>query len=565
MNGAELIANVLAELNVRSVFSVAGASHAHLLNAINYGGLRIISSRHESGCVSAADGYARTRRSLGVALIVGDQGLPNALGGLASAFAANSPVLLLVALPPEGLLEARAFHEQKKMQLVEPISKYSRLITADLSLHDELDRAIHAALTGRPGPVVLALPTNLVSAEYADNLQPVCFKPVTSPAPISTQLESAARLLQASERPLVIAGAGAHWGDARDGLIRLNKEFDLPIVANGIGRGIVPEDWTTSFSWPFAQLAAGTADCVMLVGARLTQRLGFGLPPRFNAEAKFIQVDIHADEAHRARPVDEFIHADAGAAISAIADKMSAMTASPQTRGLWLQQALEPRFDALESLDVKSPSGPGIHPLQLGREIAKRMPPDSIYVGDGADIQSWMYGAIAIRHAPGFIDHYPSGSMGIGTPLAVGAAVAASDTATERSQPSEPTVLVTGDGSFGFQPAELHAAALAGLNLVVIIGNDGAWGTEVHDQQHTIGTAINTRLGQLPYERVAEGFGCTGLRVDSQNELGPILDRAFATTGPVVVNVMINPAANATLKTDDRLRMILFSDAPAPD
>lgn len=192
-----------------------------------------------------------------------------------------------------------------------------------------------------------------------------------------------------------------------------------------------------------------------------------------------------------------------------------------------------------------------------------RMHTETMYVGDGADIQSWMYGAISIRNAPGFMDHYPLGAMGTGTPLAVGAAVAAADNAAANGREITHTVLITGDGSFGFQPAELHAAAMAGLKLIVIIGNDGAWGTEVYDQRQAIGTDINTRLETLPYEQVAIGFGCTGLRVDKETDLGPTLDKAFACDRPVVVNVIIDPEANAAMKKDDKLRMILFSDIPA--
>ena len=113
------------------------------------------------------------------------------------------------------------------------------------------------------------------------------------------------------------------------------------------------------------------------------------------------------------------------------------------------------------------------------------MPDDAILVGDGADIQNWMYGALRVRQAPGFLDHYPLGAMGVGTPLAVGAAAAA----TEAPGPARTVVLVTGDGAFGFHPAELHAAARAGLRLVCIVGNDGAWGTEMHGQVQAVGRA----------------------------------------------------------------------------
>jgi acetolactate synthase-1/2/3 large subunit len=188
----------------------------------------------------------------------------------------------------------------------------------------------------------------------------------------------------------------------------------------------------------------------------------------------------------------------------------------------------------------------------------RRLPEDAIMVGDGADVQNWMYGALRIRRAPGFLDHYPLGGMGIGTPLAVGAAAAARELAAGGTP--RRVVLVTGDGSFGFYPAELHAAARAGLPLVVVICNDAAWGTEKHGQRQAIGRTVNTELGALPYEHLGIAFGGTGIRVERLAELGPALDAAFAATTPCVVNVLMDREAGAALKTEPHARLILFDD-----
>jgi acetolactate synthase-1/2/3 large subunit len=168
-----------------------------------------------------------------------------------------------------------------------------------------------------------------------------------------------------------------------------------------------------------------------------------------------------------------------------------------------------------------------------------------------------MYGAVAIRQSPGFMDHYPMGAMGIGTPLAVGAATAMRDLDPDRPRP---VFLVTGDGSLGFYAAELHAAAAASLRLIVIVGNDGAWGTEVHEQRQAIGREINTRLGKLPYEKLAEAFGCIGLRAETPDELNTAIDRALTADRPVVINALLDVEHGAVLKSDPLLRMILFSD-----
>jgi thiamine pyrophosphate-dependent acetolactate synthase large subunit-like protein len=152
------------------------------------------------------------------------------------------------------------------------------------------------------------------------------------------------------------------------------------------------------------------------------------------------------------------------------------------------------------------------------------------------------------------------GAMGVGTPLAVGAAAAAREISIQRREPLRPVLLTTGDGSFGFYPAELHAAAQAGLKLVCVVGNDGAWGTELHSQAKAIRRTINTELGYARYDLVGQGFGCHGEFVQTPAELRPALERAFAQNGPSVVNVIIDRAAGAQLKTEPLAQMIMFDD-----
>lgn len=553
MTGAELITELLLEAGVRSVFSVAGASHARLLACLDQAEINIVSCRHESGAVTAADGYARQNGGLGVALVISDQGLPNAIGGLAVAYTACSPVLLLVATPPVAYLETQPLIDHHKHELTSPISKLAKTVSDINRLEDSVGSAMSQAQRGRPGPAVLLLPQDLMMA-------PVSRRSSSSPrehfAPQADQvsIERAARWLAEAKRPLIIAGSGACRSGASDALHLCRDDFGLPVTGNGLGRGLVPEDWSTSFSWPFAQYAADQADVVLVVGARLTQRLGLGLPPRFASDARFIQIDIHAEEAHRNRLVDLFVHADAAHALSALLEALKAHSnLIPSGRISWLHSALAPRFEALN--EIKSQETEPLHALHLGSTVAKKLPADAVVVGDGADIATWMYGAIAIGTAPGFMDHYPMGAMGTGTALAIGAATACRDAGEGRR-----TFLITGDGALGFHPAELHAAVLAQLDLTVIVGNDGAWGTEVHEQRKVIGREINTQLGALPYEQLAVGLGLVGLKATTRAELEQALEKALASPTPTLINVLIDPEAGAQLKADRRVRMIEFSD-----
>ena len=556
--GGMLVSRVLRRYGLKTVFSLAGASHTYLQDGLERDGILIISGRHETGTVAAADGYARVSGKLGVALIIADQGVPNAITGIANAFHAGSPVLVLVARLPGSWVEAEGEVDHYKLSLLGSTSKYSRTVPSADRLGEYVDTAARLALEGRPGPTVLVIPQEHLAAVFpADSLQMADPPPPARPAADPALIEQTAELFGAAKKPVIIAGAGAAWGDAGASLEVLHRDYRIPVIGNNLGRGLVAENGRDAFSLPLAQIAARHADLVVLAGTRLTQRLGYGLPPRFSAQARWVQIDIEANELHRNRKIDVPIVADTGLALGQLVEVLAERALEPSWESTWLGEHLTERFARVAEVAEQNAIGPVIHPLSLARAVMDRIPEQAVYVGDGAAIQNFMYGVMRVRTRRGFLDHYPLDSMGIGTPLVVGAAAALFE---RDSSNALPVVLLTGDGSFGFYSAELHAAVRAGLRLICIIGNDGAWGTELHGQNKALGRSINTELGALPYELVGEGFGCRGLRVESLDQLAPQLDAAFADNGCTVLNVLVDPDAAALLKSDPLINMIVFDD-----
>ncbi len=211
MNGAEAITAQLAAQGIGTIFSVAGASHSYFLDALDRHGMMIVSNRHESGAVGCADGYARTLAESrperpGIALIVSEQGLANAVGGLAVANAAGSPVVVLVAAPPRGRAESAAILDHDQLALVAPVSKWARTVPAADRLADYMATAIRTSLTGRPGPTVLIIPQDFFRANVDSFVTSTCSTPVALAA--EEQLDEAAALLRSASRPLIIAGFG---------------------------------------------------------------------------------------------------------------------------------------------------------------------------------------------------------------------------------------------------------------------------------------------------------------------------------------------------------------------
>ncbi|RMF96409.1 MAG: thiamine pyrophosphate-binding protein [Gammaproteobacteria bacterium] len=550
--GGELITGILRDYGIGTVFAVAGASHAPLLDALDRAGIRIISSRHEAGAVGAADGYARVTGKPGVALIVAEQGLPNSIGALAVAWQALSPVLVIAATAPRAQVEADTLLDHDRLALVAALSKWSRTVPDIRRLADHLHTGIKHALVGRRGPAVLLLPGQLLGERLpaaASDAWPLPTAPQTDAATIA----AAATALAAARRPLIIAGNGAVA--AGEPLRRFATDHRIPVMMNGLGRGVVREDDELGFPWPYAQPAARHADVVLVLGARLTQRLGLGLPPRFAPDARFIQVDIVPEAMHRNRRSDIPIHADCATAIADIARQFRQIAGQRVFANDWLHAAIEQRKAKIAAL-LEAPTGT-LQPLQLAAAVNERMGSAACCVADGADIATWLYGCLRIDRPRAFMDHYPMGAMGCGTALAVGAAAAVAE---RDAGNAKPVVLVTGDGAIGFHPAELHAAARAGLRLIVVVGNDGAWGTELHAQRASLGRDINTQLGQLRYELLAELFGGRGLLASTAAELEQALSKAFEEKGVVVVNALIDQQAGALLKQDPDLQMIQFSD-----
>ena len=551
-SGGHVIAELIKQQGVKSVACLSGTAHTYLLLALEELGVNIISSRHETATVGIADGYARVSGKPGFALIKADQGMPNAMTGIITANQACSPVIVLASLSPDSKRESNDEWSNDWLDIVKPFVKWARAVPDVDRIEEFLNTALIQCCNGRPGVCVLGIPQHFESQATTNHS---LNKNVYAKAgyPNEEYLENAAELLMSAKRPIIIAGSGAALSESGEILQKIVKDFSIPILGNSLGRGLVPEDMQLSFSWPLAQVSAKKADIVVAVGIRLTQRLGYGLAPRFSSDAKFIQIDIHPEEIGRNRYVDVPLNGDARLTLESLYKILISKGMSPIINNDWFHKSLEPRLSRIK--EVENEPADIIHPYQLAREVVKQMPADSIYVGDGADIQNWMHAILRIKIKRGFLDHYPLGSMGIGTPLSIGAAVAARDNGSK-----SPVVLVTGDGAFGFYSFELNALALSGIRIVCVISNDGAWGTEKHGQINALGKSINCELGQWDYHLLANIFGGNGEKVSSINELKPALERAFKSKTFSVINVITDPMAGLMRKKDPKLQMIAFED-----
>jgi acetolactate synthase-1/2/3 large subunit len=555
--GGQAMVEVLKAQGVRTVFCLAGAAHAPFLRDLEVARFHIISSRSENATVAAADGYARACGKVGIAMIAGHQGMPNALGGIRTAQLACSPVVLLASVG-EGNSEAMGEETNDGLDMVKPFVKWAKTVPDAERLEEFFNAAIHAARSGRPGVAVLGIPTHLEGVRLK---KPRSFSSAktlaAAPEPASEAIEEAVALLKGAQQPLILCGSGAALSGAGPALQALSKDLGAPVFGHALGRGLVPEDMIHGFPWALAQVAAKNADVVLVAGIRLQQRIGFGMAPRFKPDAKFIQVDIEAVEPGRNRTIDVPIQADARKTVERLHAGLKAAGAATASTA-WVNDAIAARLARLDELG-QDEAGP-IHPVRIGRELMKIMPAESIFVADGADVYNWMSGVVRMRSPRGYMDHYPLGSMGIGTPLALGAAAAERETSEDTGVPARPVVLVTGDGAFGFYPSEFNSMQLAGLKVICIISNDGNWGTERNALKTKLGTTVNTVIGQCDYHLIGPAFGVLGERVAAAADLPAALERAFAAETSTIINVITDPDAGEARKQDPRLMMVTFED-----
>lgn len=536
MSGARLLVQGLKQAGVEQIFSLSGDHINPIYDACLDFHIRIIDTRHESAAALMADAWTRATGRPGVFVVTGGPGHANALTGLTSAFLQGCPVLGISGAPESFLTNRGAFQELDQLALVGSISKWAALVTDPGQIPDYLATAFREALTGRPGPVHLTIPVDILSRKTGE--APVSLpqadagQPAHQPEP--DLVEKALALLREAERPVVIAGSGAWWSQAGPDLERFVERSRVPLFTIGLSRGLISDDHPLCFGYadPLLNQAAREfvhADVICILGKRVDYRLAFGGPRVFHPGARIIQVDIHAAEIGRNRAVEVGIVADVRSFLAACRAGIRA----PWPERPWIRHLSEVRRAWRMSLQIGEQSSEiPIHPLRLCRELRDLLPPEATIAIDAGDFPQWARIAVPARRAGRWLRLGPLGTLGAAIPFGIAAKLA---------RPHEPVVVVTGDGGFAYHAFELHTALRHGLPIVVVIGNDGAMGMEKQIQTALYGPdrVVGCDLGLVRYEKVVEALGGHGECVEEPAAIRPALLRAFAAGRPACVNVMI--------------------------
>ena len=545
VDGGELLVRMLERAGVRELFTLHGGHLDSILQAAKDRDFRLIDTRHEQAAAHAADGWARTTGRPGVAVVTAGPGITDAVTGVANAYLDCSPMLLIGGAAP--LRDAETLPLQggfNQLALFTPITKWAHQVTHTERIPDLVAQALRVATTGRPGPVYLEVPIDVLFSRVDEErvFFPEQIRPQASPAPAPEAIEQTIEWLAAAERPVILAGGGAWFSGAGPELLAFAERVRIPVFSNGKAHGLVPADHPLC-GRGFANVAglaragAGQADFALLLGARLGLFTGGRGARMIPPGARLIQVDIEGEEIGRNRDVSLGIVADCREALRALEAAASQrqwparddwVTAVQQVRGahrLLFAKALE---------GEKSP----IHPYHLAHAIASTAQRDAILVADGGETASWMEMAAEVHAGGHWLSHGYLGCLGTGMPFAIAAQVA---------HPDHQVICIVGDGSVGLNFAEFDTMVRHDLPIAVIVNNDQQWGMSAHGQDLIYGKnrRVVTDLAPTRYDLAAAGFGCHAEHVVEPADLVPALERSFASHRPSCVNVMTDPAVIA--------------------
>ena len=531
LNCGEVIAKVLASSGVRNLFCLQGGHIDPILFGCEDEGIGIIDTRHEQAAAHMAEGWARATGETGVCAVTAGPGLSDAVTGLANAYMEGSPMLCLAGARPIAEAETWPLQDLDQVGIVSPTTNWARSCVTASRVAEYTTLALAQARSGRPGPTYLDIPIDVLSKTLPHDTPIPRYAPPAPPAPEPTALEEAQRVLEQAERPIVLAGSGAHWSQAGEALAHLSETSGLPILTFNQGRGVLPDRHPWSFSLAQLFTEAFKADAVLCLGLRLGWTLMRG---KLFADTPMIRVDLDAAETNRNRPGDINLVADVRVFCEQLAKSWeSGISAARNEWGDRLRAAAKKTQEATQGMLARRDPQKMIHPFQLVTTAVEAAGPDASFVGDGGNILTWASLGFPAE-APGRVLATGSylGCLGVGVPFALAAKLA---------RPEHPVVLVQGDGSFGLNAMEFDTAVRHDIPIVCVVANDASWGMSRHgqlDSRH--GRTIATELGVRPYHEVVRALGGHGEQVEDPNELRPAIDRALSSGLPACVNVLID-------------------------
>ncbi len=540
VHGGQLAARALKEAGVECIFTLSGGHVMAIYDGCLDEGIKVVDVRHEQAAVHAADAWSRLNPGkIGCAVLTAGPGVTDGVTGVANAWRANSPILVIGGQGPFNNLRRGSLQEMDHVAVMRPISKWADTCYDTHRIPDYIEMAIRHAVSGNPGPAFLEIPMDVLAGEV--ELKDVRMPRIrTEPAlqlPAKDDIEAALEILASAERPVMMVGTSVKWSNASAAVQRFIEAVHIPTFVNGMGRGTV-RPGTPELLNRVRKEAIGQCDVFICAGVLLDFRLGYGRT--IPADARIIQLDIENELIGTNRSADAAVVGNLSAAFDGM---LEAASASKPDFSAWRDQlaAREAELEAAFSAELDSDEVP-IDPLRLCREIRDFVADkDVILIGDGGDIVAQASKVLPVPAENCWMDPGPLGTLGVGMPFALAAQLA---------RPDQRVLIIYGDGAFGLNGFEYDTAVRFNLPIVGIVGVDAAWGQMARPQVQVYGEdrLVATKLNYTRYDKIVEAMGGHGEYCERPEEIGPALERAFASGKPALVNVVMRQDITTGMK-----------------
>ena len=545
MTGAQAIIASLEAEGVDTVFGYPGGQAIKIYDALyDSKKLHHVLARHEQGATHMADGYARATGKVGVVLVTSGPGATNTVTGIATAYMDSIPMVVITGQVTRGVIGTDSFQESDIVGITMPIVKHSFLLQSTDDLTETFREAFYIASTGRPGPVLIDIPSDLQGAEmvfhYPDSVNIPSYRPTYKGN--AKQIKQATALIETSKRPLLYAGGGIVSSHACQELKALAEAMQIPVVTTLLGKGCFPSSHPLSLGpvgmhgSKYANMAMTECDLIIAAGARFSDRVT-GKLDEFAPNAKVIHIDIDPAEIGKIREANVPIVGDAQGILGGIVAQLEKAGATP-VDAEWVETVNEWR-ERWPYYDDQFNDYPNqIVPEVALDELSKQLDPDnSIVTTEVGQHQMWAHQHIGREHARSFLSSGGLGTMGFGFPAAIGAKFGC---------PDKQVVCVAGDGSFQMNSQEMATAAINNTAVKVFLLDNRALGM-VHQWQKLFyhERYSSTILDPVPdFVKLADSYGWEGERIEKPEDVAPAIARMLASEKPYLLDVAISPDQN---------------------
>ncbi|MDA1073883.1 MAG: thiamine pyrophosphate-binding protein, partial [Proteobacteria bacterium] len=478
VHGGKLAARALKQAGVECIFTLSGGHVMAIYDGCLDEGIRVIDVRHEQAAVHAADAWSRLNPGkVGVAVLTAGPGVTDGVTGVANAWRANSPILVIGGQGPFNNLRRGSLQEMDHVAVMKPITKWADSCYDTKRIPDYIELGIRHAVSGNPGPAFLEIPMDVLSGqvEWEDVRFPTIRTDPPRALPDDRDIDQALAVLAGAERPVMMVGTSVKWSNASDAVQKFIEQTHIPTFVNGMGRGCV-KPGTPELLNRVRKEAITQCDVFICAGVLLDFRLGFGRT--IPADAKIIQLDIENELIGTNRSADAAVVGN----LQATFERMSQSAEGKLPDFSAWRDKLATREASLEeafSAQLNSDEVP-IDPLRLCREIRDFVADqDVILIGDGGDIVAQASKVLPVPEENCWMDPGPLGTLGVGMPFALAAQIA---------RPDKRVLIIYGDGAFGLNGFEYDTAVRHNLPIVGIIGNDAAWGQMARPQAAIYGS-----------------------------------------------------------------------------